>query len=193
MPEQISVNRKDLGPERVFRSSLAGSPGVLWKIDARRSHGEAATSHPLWGRRSSKLLVVDGEILEGDEQLDVTMRLAFADVTDEPLSNRPSPGARLAAFQGNRIEPADIFRFQVSGQLQLGDQSRRVSFRVHDLGWIDQSQDVRRWTLTASSALERKYWSCAGAPGGRAWLTSRLVDVFLHLECVDTLPVAPAA
>ena len=188
MSDPASITQKEHDGLRVSRSSLAGSPGVLWRIDPRRSHGEAATSHPLWGRRSSKLRVVDGEILEGDDQLDVTMRLAFAGPADEPLTDEgPRPGApRVATFEGHRIEPGDVFRFKVSGQLRVDDRSRLVSFRLHDLGWTSDSQGGLRWTLAASAALERRYWACAGAPGGRAWLTSRLVDVFLHLESVNS-------
>lgn len=152
-----------------------------WKLDSARTRIELRVRRRLGASRSTRLEAQRGSLV-WDEQRFVPCAIEFEAVgTAGPIR-----------FRSSEIRWVDALRFELFGQLTVGDMIAPLDMRVHDLGWLPDMEHGRRRVLAVRTSVERRALGSMRRLRLRDLVDDRSVDVIVHAEWVPELPLAAA-
>src|SRR5690606_40627375 len=91
-------------------------------------------------------------------------------------------------FRSSSIRWVDALRFDLAGQLTVGNVIAPVEMRVHDLGWLPDADHGRRRVFAVRTSIPRRTFAGASPLRLRDFVDNRSVEVIVHAEWVPDLP-----
>jgi polyisoprenoid-binding protein YceI len=151
-----------------------------WKLDPVRTRMELSVRR-LVSRRSTRLQATRGALVWDEHR--------FAPCA---IELEAAAAASPIRFRSSDIRPIDAFRFDVAGQLTVGDRIAPVDLHVHDLGWLDDADCGKRRVLAVRTSVERRVFGSARRARLRDLLDDRTLDVIVHAEWIPSPPPSAA-
>jgi hypothetical protein len=95
-------------------------------------------------------------------------------------------------FRSSEITWVDSLRFDVAGQLTVGDIIAPTDLRVHDLGWLPDADHGRRRIFAVRMSTQRRTFAPTRRLRLRDLIDDRSLDVIVHAEWVPDMPLSAA-
>jgi hypothetical protein len=148
-----------------------------WKLDPARTRIDLRAPRRVRSSRIATLQPRRGELV-WDEQRFVPSAIEFE-------AESPAGAVR---FRSSGIRWVDSLRFDLAGQLTVGDRIAPVDMRVHDLGWLPDAEHGRRRVFAVRTTIERRVFASARRLRLRDLVDDRSLEVIVHAEWVPDLP-----
>lgn len=152
-----------------------------WRLDPEATRMELRVRRHMLSSRTARMQARCGRLV-WDEQRFMPCAIEF----------EAAGAAGLVRFRSSEIRWVDSLRFDLAGQLTVGDIIAPVELRVHDLGWLPDAEHGRRRVFAVRMSVQRRAFALSRRLRLRDLVDDRNLDVVVHAEWVPDMPLSAA-